>query len=83
VSLVYLGLEARVDLFRAKASIFDLTLGYGLDTDLGYKDDKISAHLFGLGGTLGMGKISISAYGSSVRFSLRSLRSRQDLLVLV
>lgn len=60
----YLGVEAGVSLISAEASIFNLTLGVGLDTGAGIKDDSLEVKVAGCGMTVGR-VVSISAWGST------------------
>ncbi|THH02404.1 hypothetical protein EW026_g413 [Hermanssonia centrifuga] len=63
--LKYAGAEAHVNLLKAKASVFDLSLGLGVDTDVGVKDGSVGLHLAGCGITVGR-KLSISAFGTGI-----------------
>jgi hypothetical protein len=58
----YVGVEANVSLVKAEASIFDLTLGIGVDTGLGIKDDSLDLKFAGCGFQIGR-KVSISVFG--------------------
>ncbi|KAI1310681.1 hypothetical protein F5Y03DRAFT_403059 [Xylaria venustula] len=60
----FAGFEANVCLFKAEASIFDLTLGLGVDSGSGIKDDSFTLEALGCGFTVGR-KVAISFYGSS------------------
>ncbi|KAF9177428.1 hypothetical protein BGZ51_008769 [Haplosporangium sp. Z 767] len=60
----YVGAEANVSLIKAKASIFDLNLGVGVDSGIGIRDDSFDARVLGCGIQIGR-KVSISAFGSS------------------
>ncbi|KAI1267790.1 hypothetical protein F5Y18DRAFT_271099 [Xylariaceae sp. FL1019] len=64
LGLFYAGFEANACLFKAEASIFDLTLGLGVDSGAGIKDDSYSIEALGCGISIGR-KVSISYYGSS------------------
>ncbi|KAG0001778.1 hypothetical protein BGZ80_008532 [Entomortierella chlamydospora] len=60
----YTGVEAGVSLIKAQASCFDLNLGYGVDTGIGYRDGSYEMKLDGWGFQIGR-KVSISVFGSS------------------
>jgi len=60
----YAGVDARLSLVKAKASIFDLDLGVGLETGAGIKNGSVDVHVAGCGVTIGK-TMSISAFGSS------------------
>lgn len=59
-----LGIGLSANLVNASASVFDLTLGVGVDTGVGIKDDSFTAEVLGCGITLGR-KVGISVLGSS------------------
>lgn len=61
----YVGAGASINLVDAKASVFDLTLGLGVGTDIGIKDGSWNSHVAGCGITVGK-KIGISVFGSSI-----------------
>jgi hypothetical protein len=61
---VYAGVDAKVNLMDVHASVFDLNVGYGVQTDIGLNDYSVGVHLAGFGFTVGK-KVSVSAYGSS------------------
>ncbi|MCJ1376997.1 hypothetical protein MMC17_000087 [Xylographa soralifera] len=60
----YAGVDAKVNLVDVQASVFDLNIGLGVQTDIGLKDYSVGGHLAGCGFTVGK-KTSISAFGSS------------------
>lgn len=60
----YIGAGASLNLIKTSASIFDLTLGAGVDTGFGIKDDSVTIKALGTGITVGR-KIGISVLGSS------------------
>ena len=61
---VYAGVDAKVNLMDLQASVFDLNVGVGVQTDIGLNDYSVGGHLLGCGFTIGK-KVSISAFGSS------------------
>ncbi|ETN44554.1 uncharacterized protein HMPREF1541_10224 [Cyphellophora europaea CBS 101466] len=61
----YVGADAKLSLFKAEASVFDLELGVGVETGAGIKNGSIDAHVAGCGVTIGK-RVSISAFGSSI-----------------
>lgn len=63
-SQVGIGVGLSANLINANASVFDLTLGVGVDTGVGIKDDSFTAEVLGCGITLGR-KVGISVLGSS------------------
>jgi len=60
----YAGVDARLSLVKAKAGIFDLDLGVGVETGAGIKNGSLDLHVAGCGVSIGT-KMSISAFGSS------------------
>ncbi len=64
LSTFYAGAGIELDLIDAHASLFDLTLGLGLETGAGIKDDSLSLHIAGCGIEIGR-KISIGVFGTS------------------
>lgn len=69
---VYAGVDAKINLVDLKASLFDLNLGLGLQTDIGVKDFSVGGHLAGCGFTVGK-RTSISAWGSTFAIDLGRL----------
>lgn len=59
-----LGIGISANLIDGKASVFDFTLGVGLDTGVGIEDDSFTFEALGCGFTLGR-KVGISVLGSS------------------
>lgn len=60
----YAGVDARLSLVKAQASIFDLDLGVGVETGVGIKNGSFDAHVAGCGVSIGT-IMSISAFGCS------------------
>ena len=58
-----LGVGISANLIDAEASVFDATLGVGLDTEVGVHDDSFTVEVLGTGITLGR-KVGISVLGS-------------------
>ena len=69
---VYIGADASLNLFEAQASVFDLDLGVGVKTGLGFKDGSIDFHVLGCGITIGR-KVGISAFGSGIAIDFGSV----------
>lgn len=61
----YVGADASINLLDAKASVFDLKLGVGVETGAGIKDGSLDGHVLGCGFTFGK-KMSISVFGNSI-----------------
>ena len=58
-----MGVGVSANLIDAHASVFDLTLGVGLDTGSGIKDDSFTLEFLGTGITFGR-KVGISIAGT-------------------
>lgn len=63
-SMAGAGVGVSANLVDAHASVFDLTLGVGIDTGAGIHDDSFEVKALGCGFTLGR-KVGISVFGSS------------------
>lgn len=59
----YLGANAAINLVELKASAFDLNLGLGVETGVGFKNYSFDIHAVGCGFTIGK-KVSVSVFGS-------------------
>ena len=66
VSQAGIGVGLSANIVNASASVFDLTLGVGVDTEVGIKDDSFTAEVLGCEITLGR-KVGISVLGSSFK----------------
>ncbi|KAJ7112713.1 hypothetical protein C8R44DRAFT_932637, partial [Mycena epipterygia] len=60
----YVGADAAINLISGRASIFDATLGIGVSTGAGIRDDSIDLKAMGCGFTIGK-RVGISFLGSS------------------
>ena len=58
------GVALSINLVDAKVAVFGLTLGVGVDTGVGVKDDSLEIEFLGTGITIGR-KVGISVLGSS------------------
>ena len=59
-----IGVGLSANLINAKASVFDLNLGVGVDTGVGVHDDSVTLEAAGCGFTVGR-KVGVSVLGNS------------------
>ena len=65
----YVGVEAGLNLFVAKASVFDVEFGIGVDTSIGINQSSFEAQVAGCGLVIGR-RIGISLMGAKVAVDL-------------
>ncbi|KAJ7476572.1 hypothetical protein FB451DRAFT_1033085, partial [Mycena latifolia] len=64
----YIGYEASVNLVGGKVSAFDATLGFGIGSGIGIRDEAIEIEALGCGFTVGK-RIGISVFGNSIEIN--------------
>lgn len=64
ISSSYVGAGASLNLIDGQVSVFNITLGLGVDTGIGIKDDSVTFEVLGTGFQVGR-VVSVSAVGSS------------------
>ena len=60
----YFGYYSNINLFRARASVFDMNLGLGVETHDGLSDGSVKTHLAGCSITVGR-PVRVSSFGNS------------------
>ncbi|KAJ7201212.1 hypothetical protein C8J57DRAFT_979651, partial [Mycena rebaudengoi] len=64
----WIGVNAALNLVSGKVSVFDVTLGVGLATGAGVRDEAAEVKVLGCGITVGK-RVGISVFGSSVEIN--------------
>ncbi|KAG8943429.1 hypothetical protein FRC04_002894 [Tulasnella sp. 424] len=68
----YVGADTSISLVKAQASIFDLKLGLGVETVIGFKDGSADIHALGCGVTLGA-RVADSVAGNEFAIDFNGL----------